>query len=101
MQQYITNTESLLHSAAIVHGMRAGAAEAILNHEDRIYIMRMAKHEDKHLDPPGDTRKPAWGCVLPEVCYMKERQTLVLLKLKKKKEKLCMPSFPPFIKSIK
>lgn len=44
----------------------------------------MSKHEDKHLDPPGDTRKPAWGCILPEVRYMKDRQTFVLLKLKKK-----------------
>lgn len=80
--------------------MRAGAAEAIVNHEDRIYIMRMEKHEDKHLDPPGDTRKPAWGCVLPEVRYMKERQTLVLLKLNIYIY-IYVPGFPPFTKSIK
>lgn len=56
----------------MAHGVRAGGAEANVNHEDRIYMTRMTK-EDKHLGPPGDTRRPAWGCVLPEVLYMREK----------------------------
>lgn len=97
MQQYVTNTEPHLYSAALAHGMRTGAAEAILNHKDQIYIMRVAKLEDRGLDPPGNTRKPARGFILPDVLYMREKQTLLLLKLKQ----ICMPEFPPFTKAIK
>lgn len=68
----MTNTEPLLHAPTLAHGMRARAAEAILNHEDRIYMMRMMKQENRH---PGlvDSKKPAWGYILSDILYMRQK----------------------------